>query len=308
MSPSTTEYLDESLIIPLDDEINLEFRLIPAGSFLMGSRGNDRDEEPIHHVQISRSFYLGKFPVTQEQFKVWTEQAGIGHKNDFAFNPQHPAESMDWHQATAYCDWLTIHYGEKFPSGYIAGLPMEAQWEYTCRADTETEYYTGDGEAALASAGWYGGNSEGGVHPVGKKTGNLWGLYDMHGNVWEWCQDAWNATTYKRRPNGISDPVCFSDEQDVSRVIRGGSWFGSPDDCRSALRYWGRPFNRRRDWGFRVCLSPDPSAHEKTSAAVSELLPAEVQTRQMSKSQTIGGETAEVDLSQNNLPPRGGRI
>lgn len=301
--------LPETVSLQLSPDISLELRLIPwvpSDSFLMGSRGNYADEEPMHRVHISRPFYLGIFPVTQEQFKVWTEKAGIAHQNGFPDHPQHPAENMDWHEATAFCDWITITNAKYLPSGYVAGLPTEAQWEYACRAGTETEYHTGDGEAALAAAGWYRRNSESSTQRVGQQANNEWGLYDMHGNVWELCQDAWEAKAYRKRSDGVCDPIVTSDDKDVSRVIRGGSWVNSPVNCRSAVRRRWRPDYRDGFRGFRVCLSPGPSTSEETSAAVSEPLTADDQTRQGSESQANGGDAAEVDLSRSNLPPHNG--
>lgn len=270
MSPSTTENLDESLIIPLDDEINMEFRLIPAGSFRMGSRGYDRSEEPIHHVQISRPFYLGIIPVTQSQFGVWIKSLNFEQQYAFPENPQHPVENIDWYQSMSYCNWITLNYKEYLPRGFIAGLPTEAEWEYACRAGTKTEYHTGDGESALKLAGWYRSSS---THKVGELEKNEWGLYDMHGNVFEWCQDAYDANVYKTRPDGVLDPVYSND--DKKHVIRGGGWYFSPKNCRSAVRKNRPAYDRVGGLGFRVCLSPDPSAHEKTSAADPEPLPGD---------------------------------
>lgn len=126
-------FKDADLTIWLDKrtkDVPLFFKEIPAGSFLMDSRGYSSSEEPIHLVRISRPFFLGIFPVTQEQFEVWTRQSGIEHKNGFPDNPQHPADTMDWNEATAYCHWLTAHSGEHLASCYVAGLPTEAKWEY----------------------------------------------------------------------------------------------------------------------------------------------------------------------------------
>lgn len=240
-----------ALILDLGNHIELSFQLIPAGSFRMGSRGYYHDEEPCHLVQITRPFYLGTFPVTQQQFAKWKPE----HENGFPSNPLHPAENIDWHESTQYCSWLTANCGNQLPAGYEAGLPTEAQWEYACRAGTETEYYTGDGEAALVEAGCYKGNSRSQTHAVGQFSANDLGLCDMHGNVDEWCADAYDAHTYKKRLNGLCDPF-MDGKQDADRVIRGGSWDYLPKHCRSAYRYRWRPDQRNRYLGFRVCLFP----------------------------------------------------
>jgi formylglycine-generating enzyme required for sulfatase activity len=142
------------------------------------------------------------------------------------------------------------------------GLLTEAQWEYACRAGTETEYYTGDGETALAEAGWYSGNSGNGTHLVGEKKENQWGLYDMHGNVWEWCRDAWDGDAYKKREDGVADPEVTAKDpgkETPRRVLRGGSWADRAVWCRSSLRFRGRA-GRFRFYGFRVCLVCSPVA------------------------------------------------
>jgi formylglycine-generating enzyme required for sulfatase activity len=164
---------------------------------------------------------------------------------------------MDWHDATQYCSWLNTVCGIKLPERYEVDLPTEAQWEYACRAGTDTDYYTGDGESALAEAGWYGGNSESKTQPVGQLNDNAFGLFDMHGNVNEWCADAFDEHAYKKRVNGVGDPF-IDGANGANRVIRGGSWFGSPRVCRSAYRNWRRPVFRNRYLGFRVCLFLGP--------------------------------------------------
>jgi sulfatase modifying factor 1 len=153
------------------------------------------------------------------------------------------------------------------------GLPTEAQWEYACRAGTETEYYRGDGEATLAEAGWFDGNAGGVTHPVGELAPNEFGLYDMHGNVDEWCCDAWDEDAYKKRVDGTTDPeVSTEDVSDANpvRVFRGGSRGAIAWICRSAIRSGGRPDVRERYQGFRVCLVPGPVPQpERPSAAES---------------------------------------
>ena len=250
----------------------MSFCKIPKGEFRMGSRGYYGDEEPAHVVRIAEDFWLGEYPVTQEQFGVWTKARRISHKNHFPNHPQNPAEELTWRQAVEFCEWLTKEAGEQFPAGlWLACLPTEAEWEYACRAGTEMEYYTGNGESALKQAGWYDGNSENSTHPVGEKQPNAWGLYDMHGNVWEWCHDQWDEAAYRKRRDGDNDPGYEGRAEehrkgteamiktDEYRVLRGGSWCDAAGLCRSAYRIWGWPDVADRNGGFRVCLVPSPA-------------------------------------------------
>ena len=251
----------------------MEFRLLPAGTFRMGARGEYGAEEPIHEVTISRPFYMGIYPVTQEQFAVWTTECNVKHENGFPNKSKHPAENVDWQQAVDFCEWLNRWVAkdeeDKSP-GWRAGLPSEAEWEYACRLmkdeatnktySAETEYYSGDGEAALDQVGWYAGNAGGMTHPVGEKTGTSFGLYDLHGNVWEWCRDSWNEDAYKLRGVDETDPEERRGDN-ARRVVRGGCWFGSAGYCRAAYRNWGGS-RYRPGWyqGFRVCLFSGPSS------------------------------------------------
>ncbi len=236
--------------------VSMAFRCIPAGTFLMGSRGYYTREEPIHSVTLSE-FWLAETPVTQAQFALWTEAEKIDHKNHFEGRPDHPAENMDWHQAENFCDWLTKTKSAEFPAAdWTAALPTEAQWEYACRAKTVTEYHSGDGEAALATAGWYGRNSDS-TKPVAGKQANDFGLYDMHGNVLEWCRDHFAGNAYRRRIQGVCDP--FVDDG-VYRAVRGGSWFVSARLVRSAYRYAVGPDDRSIYLGFRCALVHRPAA------------------------------------------------
>lgn len=132
--------------------VEMAFRLLPARTFRMGSRGHNPDEEPVHEAKIVQDFWLAETPVTQAQFALWTEAEGIEHEHDFGGHPDHPAENVDWHQANAYGAWLTQTKGQEFP-GLMACLPTEAEWEHACRSGTEPDYYNGDEAAALAEAG-----------------------------------------------------------------------------------------------------------------------------------------------------------
>ena len=284
----------------------------------MGSRGYHDIEEPIHVVRLS-PFYLGVYPVTQGQFSVWTGAAGIEHRNHFDGRPDHPAESMTWFECRDFCAWLTARCGKAIPTGYVAGLPLECQWEYACRLmkhdgtpfSVDTDYYSGDGEAALAEVGWFGEDwDDGSTHAVGsvEKRPTDYGLYDMHGNVWEWCKDAYDGSAYKKRADGESDPcVSAADvgerEKTAQRVIRGGSWGDSAGICRAAYRSWWYPGLRFRVRGFRVCLFFGPSCTTGAeTGAVSECDTGDKARRQAAASKVRHGDNAEVDLSEAELP------
>jgi formylglycine-generating enzyme required for sulfatase activity len=257
-SPSPSSQVSQSspLLVPqssqiltelLPGNIKLEMVKIPAGSFLMGSADNDEsaygDEMPQHRVNL-QEFYLGKYPVTQEQY-----QTIMGNNpSHFKDNPKNPVENVSWNDAQAFCQKLSEKTGKKYR------LPSEAEWEYACRAGTQTRYYFGDDEMKLGEYAWYGKNSGSKTHPVGKKKPNNWELFDMHGNVWEWCEDGWHDNHENSPKNGTAWNDNHS--QTKARVIRGGSWFIDPRNCRSAYRYY---FDYRYDYyGFRV-VSPQAS-------------------------------------------------
>jgi formylglycine-generating enzyme required for sulfatase activity len=273
-------------IVTLNTDVTMEFQAIPAGEFRMGSCSGAPGEEPMHLVRIAKPFYLGRVPVTQEQLAVWTSEQtppdGV-HENRLKSQPHNPAENLSWNDALAFCGWLNEARRESLPVGYLATLPTEAEWEYACRVvaiestaegpravASETEYYTGNGEAALDHAGWFDRNSGYQTHLVGQKAANGVGLHDMHGNVWEWCWDAWDLDAYKTRVDGVTDPGSRAregwlrdgsasaavEEGNAGRIIRGGSWYSTARLCRSANRYRRRPAYRHADVGFRVGLVP----------------------------------------------------
>ncbi|MCY3021958.1 MAG: formylglycine-generating enzyme family protein [Planctomycetota bacterium] len=198
-------------------------------------------ERPAHEVTLTKPFYTGKYEVTQEQY------AQVMGTNPSQFKGASlPVETVSWDDGSAFCK----KGSEK--TGQTVRLPTEAEWEFACRAGTITTYYTGDGEADPGRAAWYNANSKNTTHSVGQKTANAWGVYDMHGNVWEWCQD-W-LEEYK--PGAVVDPQGPPDGQ--GRVLRGGSWSHHPGDCRSASRGGGDPGNRNHVIGFRVVVEVPP--------------------------------------------------
>ncbi|MGP0062790.1 MAG: formylglycine-generating enzyme family protein [Isosphaeraceae bacterium] len=220
-------------------------KLIPAGEFWMGSPDGDDeafdDEKPRHKVRISEAFYLGATPVTQSQYRAVTGKS----PSRLHGRPENPVESVSWYDATQFCNKLSMKEGlapyyaipastrVRIVGGPGYRLPTEAEWEYACRAGTETRYCFGDGEPGLGEYAWYSANSEGHPWPVGQKRPNAWGLYDMHGNVWEWCWDRYEEGYYQNSPE--DDPL--GAEEALRRVFRGGCWNDKPRDVRSAARY-----------------------------------------------------------------------
>jgi formylglycine-generating enzyme required for sulfatase activity len=249
--------------------VPITFQKIPAcpDGFRMGSRYGQPNERPVHRVCIPYDYWLSTMPVTQQQFACWTDTDAYqqwresrnktSHENNFQ-GLQKPAERVYYPNAAAFCDWLnrSITFGE----GLSARLPYEAEWEYACNAGEESAYHTGDGESALQQAGWYRENSSNATHEVGKKQPNLFGLHDLHGNVWEWCQDYWDEQAYQRRWDGITPALAYKlterHGEKTLRVLRGGSWFRIAVYCRSAFRCWVEEVVSNRDIGLRVCLAP----------------------------------------------------
>jgi formylglycine-generating enzyme required for sulfatase activity len=235
---------------------------IPAGEFTMGSPASetdrDFDEGPLTKVAISQGFWMGKYEVTQREY-----EAVMGaNPSLYSGDPTRPVEKVSWQDAMNYCSKLTQlqQASAELPEGYVYRLPTEAEWEYACRAGTTTRFSYGDdpGYFQLGDYAWYYGNSDATTHPVGGKKPNAWGLYDMHGNVWEWCLDNWAGSFV----GGIVTNRAVLPEGTL-RVARGGSWLYDPKFCRSANRDNYGASNRCSDLGFRVVLvpgspSPDP--------------------------------------------------
>ncbi len=272
---------------PWLDPANLpEMVDIPRGTFWMGSPegiGHD-DEKPYHQVTV-KAFRMGKYPVTQAQWRTVAMSPKV--EIDLSHNPSYhrgedkPVEQVTWYEAQEFCARLSKLTGESYR------LPSEAEWEYACRAGAEdyTEYYFGDDASQLDDYGWYGNNSGDraidadriweevnqdanryferlrqnncGTHPVGLKLSNAWGLYDMHGNVWEWCADDWHDS-YEGAPIDaqiwLDDIKNYEEGGEIKKLLRGGSWDGYARNCRAAVR--SRNFARylNSHFGFRVLL------------------------------------------------------
>ncbi len=239
-----TPALENEFAVDLGNGVKLEMVLIPAGEFLMGSPDSDNDagdhEKPQHRVRITRPFYLGKYLVTQEQW-----QAVTGSNPSAFMGPKNPVEHVSWDDCQEFLKRLNGVFRRILPAreGEFR-LPTEAQWEFACRAGSTTRYCFGDDASALGQYGTLGGKTQ----PVGKKRPNAWGLYDMHGNVWEWCQDWYHESYYANSPtDDPTGPVTGS-----YRVFRGGSCNYVAGSCRSAYRRRFRPEFRSDCLGFRV--------------------------------------------------------
>ena len=225
------------------NSIGIELKLVPAGRFTLGQAGGGANETP-HEVTLTKPFYIGVHEVTNAQW-----QRVMGSVLSVWQDADRPVEEVSWEDAVEFCRKLSA-LPEEQQAGRVYRLPTEAEWEYACRAGTETQFSFGDDESRLCEYAWYECNSGNQTHPVGKKKPNGWGLYDMHGNVWEWCSD-W----YGEYPKGaVTDPQGPSEAS--NRVHRGGSWSRSARNCRSAFRGWNVPSYRSIYLGFRLALSP----------------------------------------------------
>ena len=219
-------------------DTEMKFAWIPPGTFLMG--GNGQTPNPQHRVTLSKGFWMGITPVTQAQW-----QGVMGYNPSNFRGDDRPVEMVSWDDCQEFCAKM------KQLTGKPVRLPTEAEWEYACRAGTTSEYWNGNGEDALKKVGWFSGNSSGETKSVAKLAANPWGLYDVHGNVWEWCQD-WHGALAAANQN---DPIGSSNGS--SRVLRGGSWNHAPADCLAAYRNYYAPAARRKYCGFRVCFRLD---------------------------------------------------
>ncbi len=272
--------------VEMTNSIGMKLAVIPPGEFMMGSPKELIEEElkthgdnqwykerlptegPQHHVRITRPYYFGLYVVTQEEYQrvmghnpsefsaMGTEKDKVAGKDTNRF----PVENISWDDAMVFCRKLS-NLPEEEAAGRIYRLPSEAQWEYACRAGSTGRYSFSLGENAspeeseeegLSGYGWFDGNSGGMIHAVGGKRANVWGFYDMHGNVWQWCQDWWDKDYYAK--SVTDDPA--GPVGGTARVLRGGSWIHHPAwQCRSACRNSIEPGARGQNVGFRVVLN-----------------------------------------------------
>ncbi len=244
---------------PLAPNIGLEMVAIPSGKFMMGSPESEPDrlpdESPQHEVTIQQPFFIGKYPVTQAQWRVIANTPQIERKlnpKPSRFNGDNlPVEQVSWEEAVEFCQRLSRETGRDYR------LPTEAEWEYACRAGTTTPFYFGKtitGKLANYNSGvtYFQERkvkSKGAITSVGDFPPNAFGLYDLHGNVWEWCLDRSHGN-YEGAP--IDGSAWLSDEDNVRHAVRGGSWYSFPRFCRSASRYILPPDDRDFSFGFRV--------------------------------------------------------
>ena len=225
--------------ITLGGGVKMKFVLIPAGEFMMG--GNN--EKPVHKVKITQSFYIGVHEVTQEQY-----EAVMGKNPSLLRGARNPVEKVSWNDAVEFCRRLSHRDGATYR------LPTEAEWEYACRAGTTTRFCFGDNDSGLGDYAWYKSNSNSKTHPVGEKRANAFGLHDMHGNVWEWCQDWYDKDYYTNSP--ISDPS--GPRSGTARILRGGSWDCAPWICRSEVHDGRTPSRTDVNYGFRITCVARP--------------------------------------------------
>jgi formylglycine-generating enzyme required for sulfatase activity len=256
---------------------------IDPGEFQMGVPDGEKDASgddiPRHPVTITKPFYLGKYHLQRGQFQSFVkakeyqtegEKAGDSstwQKVSFEQTDKHPVVCVNWNDATAFCQWLDGKARNQVRRELGSGewhvmLPTEAQWEFACRAGTDTPFHFGEKlngiQANCDGNVPYGTEEKGpflkGTTPGGKYAANRWGLHDMHGNAWQWCQDTYDAEYYVKSP--IKDPTNQKKNED-RRVLRGGSWFSTATSCRAASRDKNIASYRNSRVGFRVALRQD---------------------------------------------------
>jgi formylglycine-generating enzyme required for sulfatase activity len=244
----------------ITNTIGMKLRRIPVGRFVMGSPPNETGrlaDEDHHEVEIAKPFAVGTHKVTVGQFRTFVKAKGYQTEGDkardrmtwqnpgFAQSDAHPVVCVSWQDAMAFCAWLSEQEAKSY------SLPTEAEWEYTCRAGARTRHYFGDDGTKLTEYAWFKANAGSMTHPVGQLRPNAWGLYDMHGNTWEWVADWYAWDYYKRSP--AADPA--GPDTGRNRVMRGGGYYDEAADCRSARRHGvNAPNTRNPNVGFRVVL------------------------------------------------------
>ena len=266
-----------STVVPADlsdntvtNSVGMELVRIPAGSFQMGTANNAidvrADETPRRKVAITRSFYLGRYEVTQAEYETifpdrksffrWPDGGGKDRVDQME-TARFPAELVKWVDAVEFCQRLSAQPAER-AAGRVYRLPTEAEWEYACRAGTDSAFHYGE-SLSSTDANFIGSEPFGGAEPgpflnrtttVGSYSPNAFGLYDMHGNVWEWCSDWYDRAYYQRGP--ASDPR--GPNEGSRKVIRGGDWYSDGRDCRAAFRYAGLPRGTFYATGLRVLM------------------------------------------------------
>lgn len=255
--PVIDKHTHQTYVEKLADTVTFEMTPIPGGTYLMGSpkqeAGRKKDEEPRHPVAV-KPFWIGKYEVTWDEYDLyWIKRAGapapvtqVDKNADAVTRPTppyadetfghgrkgNPVLCITHHAAMEYCRWLSAKTGKHYR------LPTEAEWEWACRAGTTTAFSFGEEPDELGEYAWYAENSKELAQKVGQKKPNPWGLYDMHGNVAEWCLDHYLKDAYAKFPLDMATlmPVNLPTEKRYSYVVRGGSWLDEPEGCRSAAR------------------------------------------------------------------------
>ena len=239
-----TQEMDSIRTITLTNGLTIEMILIPSGDFQMGSAVGEEPEKPVHDIRITRPFYLGKYQVTKEQ---WEAVTGRNPSEAEQRGAKRPVDSVSWDDITEEFLPKVQRYA---PGGWSFRLPTEAEWEYACRAGTDTVFFFGDDAGELGEYCWYAPNSDCRTHDVGTKKPNPWGFHDMLGNVYEWVEDWYDERFYDRTPR--QDPCNTTPA--VDRMARGGADF--KNDCRPTERRHGQPPDfRNGSFGFRLAMS-----------------------------------------------------
>jgi formylglycine-generating enzyme required for sulfatase activity len=218
----------------------MELLLIHPGEFMMGAEKGDADEKPVHKVVISKPFYLGKYEVTQAQ---WQDVMGT-NPSHFKGDPNRPVERVSWKMVQEFITKLNAREGHT-----LYRLPTEAEWEYAARAGSTSKYSFGDEDAQLEQYAWYNKNDKGATHPVGQLKPNAWGLYDMHGNVWEWVND-WRGPYTGGQEVDPQGPATGN-----AKGYRGGGWGYGAVRCRSTDRSYDSPDYIYGTHGFRLAMT-----------------------------------------------------
>lgn len=226
-----------------------EFIKVEGGTFAMGDEWGigESNEQPTHLIRLSE-FYIGKTEVTVAQYRKYCEETGVSMPKEpsWGWKDNDPIVNVNWYDAINYCDWLS----EKLDQNIT--LPTEAQWEYAARGGNISKEYKYSGARSADAASWYENNSGNKVNTVATKKPNELGLYDMSGNVWEWCLDWYSDVYYRSSPwENPRGPASGRD-----KVLRGGSWYDDPFYCRVARRLSNKPNYRYINRGFRVVRNP----------------------------------------------------
>ena len=242
-APSTIS--KDVITIPVKDGISIEMVKVEGGTFMMGATKEMRDpnvsllnEEPVHQVTLTNDYYIGKYEVTQA---LW--QAVMGSNPSKYKGDNLPVEMVSWNDCQEFISKLNSMTGRKFR------LPTEAEWEYAARGGKKRRGYQYSGSSNITDVAWYDGNSGSKTHPVGTKQANELGIYDMTGNVWEWCQDMYGYYSFSAQKNPTGSTV------GNKRVIRGGSWFNTRESCRTSDRADSSPDHHFEGLGLRLALS-----------------------------------------------------